>query len=199
MKAITIVAPVLASLVFLQGVPAPVFAALGTAIAAGGAAGAAAGVAASGISAGIISGVVGGIVSGGVSVGVTCAVTKSCKHRRSAYIHARQMARELRKELGVRRDGAGPAPPGVPQHNWDDCYNDALKGHITITGPVNENDIRVEGLPTSCMVLATVLDGNTSGGPTPIPCGTSCMDWTGMTPEYYEEIRGIINAQILNQ
>ncbi|KAI1778345.1 hypothetical protein F4818DRAFT_438511 [Hypoxylon cercidicola] len=57
--------------------------------------------------------------------------------------------------------------------------------------------IRIQGLPPTCMVLSTVIDGKVDGGPTPTPCGTACLEYSGMTPDDYEHIRAMVNQQIL--
>ncbi|KAI1465988.1 uncharacterized protein F4812DRAFT_460968 [Daldinia caldariorum] len=72
------------------------------------------------------------------------------------------------------------APEGVPQFNVDACYRDALNATVTMTGPVGENHIRVEGLPQTCMVLSMIL-GGTPHGPQPVPCGNACIEFAGMT------------------
>ena len=189
MHSTTIFSAIIAGLAFMQVTPAPpVFIALGASAAT-----------ATALTSGAVSGTISGSIGAAVGAGVACS-RGGCRRRRSeAIAHAENVAREIEAELAARQDvpGPGPAPVGIPQHNWDDCYNQALNAHITVTGPIGDNHIRVEGLPPTCMTLATVLDGNTSGGPVPIPCGSACIEYTGMTPEAFEQIRGQINAQIL--
>lgn len=110
------------------------------------------------------------------------------------------MARDIQAELEARQDvpGPGPAPQGVSQNNWDDCYNEALHAHITVAGPVGDNHIRIEGVPPNCMTLATVLDGNVNGGPRPTPCGSACIEYGNMNPEEFEQIRYQVNAEVLS-
>lgn len=185
----TIVCAAIATLAFLQVTPAPpVLIPLGVSAAT-----------ATAITSGATSGTISGIIGAGVGAGVACGTGNCSRRRRAAATHAEKVAREIEAELAARQaPGAGPAPVGVPQHNWDDCYNDALNAQITINGPVGDNHIQIEGLPPTCMVLATVLDGKTNGGPVPIPCGSACIEYSGMTPEEYEQIRGRVNAQILS-
>ncbi|KAK2774465.1 hypothetical protein CKAH01_03698 [Colletotrichum kahawae] len=150
---------------------------------------------------GMTAGIVSGVVSGAVGVGIGCATKSGCKRQEDAIHYARNMAREVAAEIAAdmekRQDGPGAAPVGVPQHNWDDCYNEALASHITITGPIGDNHIRAEGVPPTCMTLATVI-GGTAVQAIPIPCGSACMEWTNMTPEFYENVRGMLNVQVLN-
>lgn len=154
-----------------------------------------------GASSGMTAGVVSGVVSGAVGVGIGCATKSGCKRQEDSIHYARNMAHEVAAEVAAemekRQDGPGAAPVGVPQHNWDDCYNEALSSHITITGPIGDNHIRAEGVPPTCMTLATVI-GGTAGQAIPIPCGSNCMEWTNMTPEFYENVRGMLNSQVLN-
>ncbi|KAI2606027.1 uncharacterized protein GGS25DRAFT_523696 [Hypoxylon fragiforme] len=124
------------------------------------------------------------------------------RRRRAAFTHAMKMAREISAQLDTRDNkipGPPPAPPGIPKHNWDDCYNDALNANITVNGPIKDNHIVVDGLPPTCMVLSTVLDGKVDGGPIPIPCDSACIEYTGMTANDYENIRLVVNTQILNK
>ncbi|KAF4819111.1 hypothetical protein CGCSCA5_v004685 [Colletotrichum siamense] len=144
---------------------------------------------------------VSGVVSGAVDVGIGCTTKSDCKRQEDAIRYARNMAHEIAAEVAVamekQQDGPGAAPVGVPQHTWDDCYTEALGSHITITGPIGDNHIRAEGMPPTCMTLATVV-GDTAGQAIPIPCGSACMEWTNMTPEYYEFVRGMLNSQVLS-
>ncbi|KAL0937398.1 uncharacterized protein CTRU02_207129 [Colletotrichum truncatum] len=150
----------------------------------------------------------------GTSIGITAAGLKDREKRekkvkedqerqrkasqRRSLIHVRKIAREVAAELGGR-EGPGSAPPGVPQHNWNDCYHAALESEIFVEGPTRERGIRATNVPPVCMVLANVLGGIYNGTqPTPIPCGSDCMDWINMTPEYYDGIRSILNSKPLN-
>ena len=190
MHSTTIFSAVIATLAFLQVTPAPpAFIALGASTAT-----------ASALTSGLTSGTVSGTIGAGVGAGVACGTGNCRRRRRAALTHAEKVAREIQAELAARQEapGPGPAPEGIPQHNWDDCYNDALNAQITINGPVGDNHIKIEGLPPTCMTLATVLDGNTSGGPVPTPCGSACIEYSGMTPEEYEQIRNQVNAEVLS-
>ncbi|KAI0179152.1 hypothetical protein GGR52DRAFT_570052 [Hypoxylon sp. FL1284] len=178
-----------ASLAFLQGVPAPpVFIALGASTAT-----------ATALTSGVSAGAISGVMGVGVGVGTACA-KGGCRRRQAAYMYTAKLAREMSSQLEARDGnppGPPPAPQGIPQNNWDDCYNDSLKAKINIKGPVGDNHIRVEGLPPTCMVLSDVLDGKTDGGPRPTPCGSACIEYTGMQPDDYEHIRSMVNQQIL--
>lgn len=49
--------------------------------------------------------------------------------------------------------------------------------------------IQVDGLPASCMNLATVIDGDAAGGPVPLPCGSACLLYDNLGEEDYEKMR----------
>ncbi|KAI2625905.1 hypothetical protein GGR54DRAFT_522052 [Hypoxylon sp. NC1633] len=189
MRTSVIVGSLIASLAFLQGVPAPpVFIALGATAAT-----------ATAMTSGLTSGLVSGSIGASVGAGVACA-RGGCRRRQAAFMHASKVVRDISSQLDTRDSqvpGPPPAPQGIPQNNWNDCYHDALNAKITVNGPINDNHIRVDGLPQTCMVLSTVIDGNTNGGPTPTPCGTACIEYSGMTADEYENIRHMINTQVL--
>lgn len=163
-------------------------------------------VTATAMTSGLTSGLVSGSIGASIGTAVACSRDGCCKdrdrRRRAAFTHAMKMAREISAQLDTRDNkipGPPPAPPGIPKHNWDDCYNDALNANITVNGPIKDNHIVVDGLPPTCMVLSTVLDGKVDGGPIPIPCDSACIEYTGMTANDYENIRLVVNTQILNK
>ncbi|KAF6795350.1 hypothetical protein CSOJ01_13474 [Colletotrichum sojae] len=93
--------------------------------------------------------------------------------------------------------GPGPAPAEVPQYNWDECYYAARGAQITVTGPVGDSHIRVVGVPAVCMNLATVMTGAPQGDVGRAQsCGSDCSEYVNMTPEYYENMRALINTQV---
>jgi hypothetical protein len=83
------------------------------------------------------------------------------------------------------------APEGVPQFEFDRCYNDLANPDIAVNvqGPVSTNGIQVDGLPATCMNLATVIDGDAAGGPVPTPCGSACLLYDNLSAEDYESMR----------
>lgn len=179
MQTYTIVGAFVAALTFLQGTPAPVAPLVAPLIAA----------ATSPMGVGIISGVVSSAAGAGIS--------KAIGRRHAAFAHAQKMAREVAADM-EKRDGPPPAPAGVNQFNWDECFYAAKESHMTVTGPVGDNNIRVEGIPPACMNLAAFISGGQGDMGRPIPCGSACIEYTNMTPEYYENVRAIINTQMLH-
>ncbi|KAF7556213.1 hypothetical protein G7Z17_g1642 [Cylindrodendrum hubeiense] len=105
-----------------------------------------------------------------------------------------------KKSIIIDRRQAFVAPAGVPQQEFDRCYNDLAQESVAITvnGPVSNNGIQVDGLPASCMNLATVLDGDAVGGPVPIPCGSACILYDNMSEADYSTMQttfeGLKNA-----
>ncbi|KAI9923877.1 hypothetical protein ASPWEDRAFT_170489 [Aspergillus wentii DTO 134E9] len=100
--------------------------------------------------------------------------------------------KERRGELLEIR-GDFKAPPGVPQQEFDRCANDLSKESVKINvkGPVENHGVRAQGLPASCMNLATVIDGDASGGPRPTPCGSDCLLYNNLNKNEYEKMRKI--------
>ncbi|KAH7322536.1 hypothetical protein B0I35DRAFT_407011 [Stachybotrys elegans] len=97
-----------------------------------------------------------------------------------------------RAVLFGRQDGLPvEAPAGVPQFEFERCYTDLAQETVSLNvqGPVNNNGVQVDGLPASCMNLATVLDGDAVGGPVPIPCGSACLLYDNLSAEDYERMR----------
>ncbi|KAI1777285.1 hypothetical protein F4818DRAFT_439643 [Hypoxylon cercidicola] len=87
------------------------------------------------------------------------------------------------------------APSGVPQQEFDRCTNDMAQGaKIHVQGPVKNNGVQVDGLPASCMNLATVLDGDAVGGPVPIPCGSACLLYDNLSAKDYETMQNTFNG-----
>ncbi|CAG7946117.1 unnamed protein product [Penicillium nalgiovense] len=91
------------------------------------------------------------------------------------------------------RDTFVTAPAGVPQYNFDMCAeslsNPAVT--VTVTGPVQNNGIQIDGLPSNCMVLSNVFDGNAAGGPVPTPCGSACLLYNNLNQAQYGQMQAI--------
>ncbi|OTB16652.1 hypothetical protein K445DRAFT_311935 [Daldinia sp. EC12] len=150
----------------------------------------------------ITSGLTAGSIGAATTVGLACGTGKCRKRSRAGLLHATKMAQEISQQLNIPDgDVVGIPPPptapeGVPQFNVDACYRDALNATVTINGPVGDNHIRVEGLPQTCMVLSMILGGNPAGV-LPVPCGNACIEFTGMSVDEYENVRYILNTQVL--
>lgn len=95
------------------------------------------------------------------------------------------------------------APAGVPQLEFDRCYHDLASVTIRCQAPIAKNGeqacipydsatytdftynsstydlhiigMQLDNIPSTCMNLATFLDGNVVVGPIPQPCGLACL------------------------
>lgn len=142
------------------------------------------------VKSGLTSGSVSGTIGGSVGLGVGLGNKNNGKLRRAArsqkmyqreYIQRQEKRQELPEGFGP-----GEAPEGLNQADWDRCYWDGLDAHIVVTGPIDGgNTIQLDGLPSSCMPLNLVLDGNPAGGAIPEPCGSACLKYKEMTDEDY--------------
>ncbi|KAJ5492832.1 hypothetical protein N7539_001578 [Penicillium diatomitis] len=99
---------------------------------------------------------------------------------------------------GGKRDIEGratfvDAPAGVPQYNFDMCAESLADPsvHVTVTGPVQNNGVQIDGLPSTCMVLSNVFDGNAAGGPRPTPCGSACLLYNNLNQAEYSQMQAI--------
>ncbi|KAF3808037.1 hypothetical protein GCG54_00012616 [Colletotrichum gloeosporioides] len=137
---------------------------------------------------------VAGIIRGGLKAGG--------KGRRAdvAFLHARRMAMEIEAEISRRKeeDGSGSAPAGASQYAWDACFDQVKVSNtpINVNGPINENHIRVTGLPPACMNMATALGSLEGQRAVPVPCGSDCIDYGDMSPGYYEAVRSFVNERL---
>ncbi|OQD79782.1 hypothetical protein PENANT_c044G06847 [Penicillium antarcticum] len=91
------------------------------------------------------------------------------------------------------RDTFVTAPAGVPQYNFDMCAESLSNSAVTVTvtGPVQNNGIQIDGLPSTCMVLSNVFDGNAAGGPVPTPCGSACLLYDNLDQAQYGQMQAI--------
>ncbi|TKX24026.1 hypothetical protein C1H76_3964 [Elsinoe australis] len=100
------------------------------------------------------------------------------------------------RKIRLGRRQAIQAPAGVPQFEFERCYTDLAQESVTINvqGPVQNNGVQVDGLPATCMNLASVLDGDAVGGPVPTPCGSACLLYNNLSAEDYEQLRNTFNG-----
>lgn len=54
--------------------------------------------------------------------------------------------------------------------------------------------IQADGVPPTCMTLATVLVGDPVNGPYPTPLGSASLLYDNLTPEQYNDLAGIFTA-----
>ncbi|KAK5322489.1 hypothetical protein LTR93_005692 [Exophiala xenobiotica] len=84
-------------------------------------------------------------------------------------------------------------PAGVPEYNFRMCQYDIIKMGTNNQSLVLEQpqpqSIRVDNVPSTCMVLSTVLLGNPDLGPHPVPMGSASLQWNNVDPKAINEIR----------
>ncbi|KAK5557070.1 hypothetical protein LTR46_004881 [Exophiala xenobiotica] len=84
-------------------------------------------------------------------------------------------------------------PAGVPEYNFRMCQYDIIKMGTNNQSLVFEQpqpqSIRVDNVPSTCMVLSTVLLGNPDLGPHPVPMGSASLQWNNVDPKAINEIR----------
>ncbi|KAF2207720.1 hypothetical protein CERZMDRAFT_102205 [Cercospora zeae-maydis SCOH1-5] len=96
--------------------------------------------------------------------------------------HPENILSRVNMHLPNRRQ-ADVGPCNVPQYNYDLCKNDLQAVTIDTSIP-SEGVARFENVPATCMNLATTLSGQCGGdAPGVQPCGSACLQYTGLTPE----------------
>jgi Na+/glutamate symporter len=75
----------------------------------------------------------------------------------------------------------------VPQYNYDMC-RESLNGAKLSFTPGGPGSFQVAGVPSTCMVLATVLTGSFNAG-YPTPMGADSLKFTGLTNEELSELQ----------
>ncbi|KAI1075179.1 hypothetical protein F5B20DRAFT_585587 [Whalleya microplaca] len=121
--------------------------------------------------------------SGAVAGGVSGAIAASKDKRR----HARAFGDR------VRRADPPTAPEGVPQEEFDRCFSDLAGVNVNVQGPVQNNGVQMDNLPASCMNLATVIDGDAAGGPTPTPCGSACLLYDNLNADDFNQMKTVFD------
>ncbi|KAL4906359.1 hypothetical protein BDW74DRAFT_177373 [Aspergillus multicolor] len=83
------------------------------------------------------------------------------------------------------------APAGVPQYNFDMCVDSLMDPAVTVTvtGPVQNNGVQIDGLPSNCMVLNSVFTGD---GLIPTPCGSACLLYNNLNADQYGQMQSIL-------
>jgi hypothetical protein len=75
----------------------------------------------------------------------------------------------------------------VPQYNYDMCRESLNGAELSFT-PGGLGSFQVAGVPSTCMVLATVLTGSFNAGH-PTPMGADSLKFTGLTNEELSELQ----------
>ncbi|KAK2606030.1 hypothetical protein QQS21_003548 [Conoideocrella luteorostrata] len=87
----------------------------------------------------------------------------------------------------------GRAPPGVPQFEFDRCYEQMNGVSVNADSPA-AGEIRFSGVPAACMNLANVLVGDPVNGPYALPCGSDCLHYTGLNEQQFNELLDKLHA-----
>ncbi|KAJ6440601.1 ATP-dependent helicase NAM7 [Purpureocillium lavendulum] len=108
----------------------------------------------------------------------------------------------------------GRAPPGVPQQEFDRCYDQMRGVSVNADSPgagrksslrqefisrcMNltkyPTEVRFMGVPPACMNLANVLVGDPVNGPYALPCGSDCLSYTDLDEQQFNELVDKLNA-----
>jgi hypothetical protein len=75
----------------------------------------------------------------------------------------------------------------VPQYNYDMCHQSLNGAKLTFT-PGGPGSFQVAGVPSTCMVLATVLTGSFNAG-YPVPMGADSLKFSGLTDGELKELQ----------
>ncbi|KAI0007158.1 hypothetical protein F4779DRAFT_643410 [Xylariaceae sp. FL0662B] len=133
----------------------------------------------------------GALASGTIAAGASGAVAGGVSGAIAASKDKRQGRGQERER--VRRADPPAAPQGVPQEEFDRCFNDLAGVNVNVQGPVQNNGVQMDNLPASCMNLATVIDGDAAGGPTPTPCGSACLLYDNLSPEDFDQMKTVFD------
>ncbi|KAK5049496.1 hypothetical protein LTR84_004425 [Exophiala bonariae] len=84
-------------------------------------------------------------------------------------------------------------PAGVPEYNFRMCQNDIIamgQKNISLVfdQPLNQS-ILVSNIPSTCMVLSTVIAADPVLGPHPVPMGASSLQWNNVDVKAIDLIR----------
>ncbi|EFW20108.1 hypothetical protein D8B26_003440 [Coccidioides posadasii str. Silveira] len=87
----------------------------------------------------------------------------------------------------IRRPEVGPC--NVPKYNFEICRDQINKQpeKIVSSNP-SEGVVRFEKVPPGCMNLATVLTSSCGDAVYPFPCGSDCLQYTGLTDNQMQQI-----------
>ncbi|SPQ20857.1 8d3f5037-7f47-4a30-b24b-6ca852fca6bc [Thermothielavioides terrestris] len=98
----------------------------------------------------------------------------------------------------VMNTRADVGPCNVPKYNFDICntqlHDQANRGIKVQTSIPSPGVGRFDNVPPACMDLAVALSGSCTGtGPRPVPCGSACMQYTGLTDDQLRQISSYLN------
>ncbi|KFY61369.1 hypothetical protein V496_05058 [Pseudogymnoascus sp. VKM F-4515 (FW-2607)] len=91
-------------------------------------------------------------------------------------------------KLNVERAAVGPC--NIPMYNFDLCRDQLKSQTIQVVSSIPSPGVgRFDNIPPACMNLASVLGGSCTGeGPRPTPCGSACMQYSGLTDKQMAQL-----------
>ncbi|KAF2648711.1 hypothetical protein K491DRAFT_762891 [Lophiostoma macrostomum CBS 122681] len=82
-------------------------------------------------------------------------------------------------------------PPGVPQYVLDMCAQELVKSKVVIDQHPDYS-LRLNGVPPTCMNLAVLFAEQGR----PIPCGSACLDYKGLSDSDLKSIIEFFNSHM---
>ncbi|KAI4603746.1 hypothetical protein LQW54_004827 [Pestalotiopsis sp. IQ-011] len=79
------------------------------------------------------------------------------------------------------------------QAAWDSCHDQLGSASLHFSNPQN-SDVLVEGIPSSCMTLATVITGKYDAG-NPIPEGSDSILFQNMSSDDMKALQDALNTR----
>ncbi|KFX88471.1 hypothetical protein O988_09009 [Pseudogymnoascus sp. VKM F-3808] len=94
-----------------------------------------------------------------------------------------------------RRADVGPC--NIPKYNFDICHDQVKAQTIQVVSSIPSPGVgRFDNIPPACMNLASVLGGSCTGeGPRPTPCGSACIQYTGLSDKQMYYLSRALNAK----
>ncbi|KFX89846.1 hypothetical protein V490_06782 [Pseudogymnoascus sp. VKM F-3557] len=93
-----------------------------------------------------------------------------------------------------RRADVGPC--NIPMYNFDLCHDQVNSQTVKVVSSIPSPGVaRFDNVPPACMNLASVLGGSCTGeGARPTPCGSACMQYSGLTDTQMAYLSRALNA-----
>ncbi|KFY48746.1 hypothetical protein V495_01064 [Pseudogymnoascus sp. VKM F-4514 (FW-929)] len=97
-------------------------------------------------------------------------------------------------KVNFERQEVGPC--NIPKYNFDLCHDQLQAQTIQVVSSIPSPGVaRFDNIPPACMNLASVLGGSCTGeGARPTPCGSACMQYTGLTDTDMANLSRALNA-----
>ncbi|KAL4744288.1 hypothetical protein BDW72DRAFT_199745 [Aspergillus terricola var. indicus] len=83
---------------------------------------------------------------------------------------------------------------GLPQPAANQCKEQLSEVTVTFA-PAGDDGVRIDGVPSTCMTLATVFLGENPGQPAPIPMGSASLEYRGLSADQLNQLKVALDAQ----